>query len=199
MARLTEIIEHELVERLRNDDETAFNLLYKHYSKPIYTRIVYLVKDADVADELLQDLFLKVWSYRGTLAADKSFQAYLYTIAQNLVYNYFRKAASERLLIEALLNKSETDELNGEDIYQNKQVGHLIQQAVEQLTPQQKQVFTLCKIDGCSYEETGRILGISVPTVNSHLTKALQTVRVYLVKHRDCAYLLLGVYLSGRY
>lgn len=192
---LDDIYQNQLLTRLKQGDESAFNDLYKAYSKPIYLRMMYLVKDADAVDELLQELFIKLWVNREKLDTDKSFQSYLYTIAQNLVYNYFRKIASDQSLVRSLLLKSVDHYLNGEELLENKEASHLLQQAIDQLTPQRKQVFNLCKMEGKSYEETGEIMGISVATVNSHMTKSLQSVKEYLLKHQDAAFLWISIYV----
>jgi len=192
---LEETYQKELLIRLSQGDEAAFNAVYLSYSKPMYLRMMHLVKNADVVDELLQELFIKLWINRATLDTEKSFQSYMYTVAQNLVYNYFRKVASDQRLIQSLLENGLEHYINGEDLLEKKQASQLFQQAIEQLSPQRKQVFSLCKIEGKSYEEASRILGISKATVNSHMTKSIQSIRNYLVEHQDVAFLLMTAYI----
>ena len=195
MKILEETYQKELLIRLSQGDEAAFNAVYLSYSKPMYLRMMHLVKNADVVDELLQELFIKLWINRATLDTEKSFQSYMYTVAQNLVYNYFRKVASDQRLIQSLLENGLEHYINGEDLLEKKQASQLFQQAIEQLSPQRKQVFSLCKIEGKSYEEASRILGISKATVNSHMTKSIQSIRNYLVEHQDVAFLLMTAYI----
>ncbi|MDB4925988.1 sigma-70 family RNA polymerase sigma factor [Mucilaginibacter sp.] len=195
MKILEETYQKDLLVRLSQGDETAFNAIYQAYSKPMYRRIMYLVKNMDVADEVLQELFIKLWINRVTLDTDKSFQSYMFTVAQNLVYNYFRKIASDQSLIQSLSFNSVNHYLNGEELLENKQAAQLLHQAIDQLTPQRKQVFSLCKLQGKSYEETSRIMGISTATVNSHMTKSIQSIKDYLLKHQDVAFLLMWAYL----
>jgi RNA polymerase sigma-70 factor (ECF subfamily) len=192
---LEETYQKDLLVRLSQGDETAFNAVYQAYSKPMYRRIMYMVKNADIADELLQELFIKLWINRVTLDTDKSFQSYMFTVAQNLVYNHFRKLASDQSLIQSLLFNGVNHYLNGEELLENKQAAQLLHQAIDQLTPQRKQVFSLCKLQGKSYEETSRIMGISTATVNSHMTKSIQSIKDYLLKHQDVAFLLMWAYV----
>lgn len=192
MSNYGEIQQELLIIRLADGDNAAFDELYHLYSKPVYLRLRFLVKDADVADELLQELFMRVWTYRANLDPQKSFRAYLFTIAQNLVYNYFRKLASDQALIRNLILNQVDYYLSGDELLEIKEAGQLLQKAIDQLSPQRRQVFQLCKLEGKSYEETGKIMGISIATVNSHMTQSLQSIRSYLLKHQDIALLLLS-------
>ncbi len=192
MSNYGEIQQELLIIRLADGDNAAFDELYHLYSKPVYLRLRFLVKDADVADELLQELFMRVWTYRANLDPQKSFRAYLFTIAQNLVYNYFRKLASDQALIRNLILNQVDYYLSGDELLEIKEAGQLLQKAIDQLSPQRRQVFQLCKLEGKSYEETGKIMGISIATVNSHMTQSLQSIRSYLLKHQDIALLLIS-------
>ena len=193
-----ETYQKKLLLLLNRGDESAFNELYQAYSKPLYLRILRMVKSADIADELLQELFIKLWNARTTVDSEKSFQSYLYTIAQNLVYNYFRKVAHDQALIESLIINAANYYLNGQELLENKETAAILKQAIEQLPPQRKKVFQLCKIEGKSYEEAGRIMGISPATVNSHMTKSIQAIKDYILRNRDMAILIMTTYaVSG--
>ena len=191
MKILEETFQIGLLDRLIKGDESAFNALYEAYSKPMYLRIMYLIKDSDETDDLVQELFIRIWVNRKGLDIERSFQSYMYTVAQNLVYNYFRKVAHDQSLIQSLLLKGVGRYLNGEELLENKEGAELLQRAIDQLTPQKKQVFNLCKIEGKSYEETSQIMGISIATVNSHMTKSIQSIKEYLLKHQELSILLI--------
>jgi RNA polymerase sigma-70 factor (family 1) len=188
----------QLLVLLRQGNEPAFNTLYKAYSKPLYLRVLRMVKNADDADELLQELFIKLWDNRKIIDLEKSFKSYMYTIAHNLVSNYFRKIANDQALIRSILQNATIYYLNAQELLENKEVSKLLQQAIDQLTRQRKQVFQLCKIEGKSYEEAAELMGISIATINSHMTKSLQSIREYLHKHQDLMILVLTAYaISG--
>jgi RNA polymerase sigma-70 factor (family 1) len=188
----------QLLVLLRQGNEPAFNTLYKAYSKPLYLWVLRMVKNADDADELLQELFIKLWDNRKIIDLEKSFKSYMYTIAHNLVSNYFRKIANDQALIRSILQNATIYYLNAQELLENKEVSKLLQQAIDQLTRQRKQVFQLCKIEGKSYEEAAELMGISIATINSHMTKSLQSIREYLHKHQDLMILVLTAYaISG--
>jgi len=170
---------------LIDGSESAFNALYALYSKPLYRKILQVVKDGAVAEELLQDLFLKLWQKRNTINPDLSFNAYVYTIVNNLVYDYLRKVSHDKRLIARLILDSVDHYLHSEEQLSAKETSKAIQEAISKLTQQQQQVFTLCKIEGKSYEEAGRILGISTATVNSHIVNSKRYIKAYLEKNLE--------------
>ncbi|MEJ2882359.1 RNA polymerase sigma factor [Pedobacter sp. GR22-6] len=196
MIILADTLQKNLIIRLKNGDELAFNELYSAYSKPMYLKILRMVKYKDTADELVQELFIKLWDNRTKIDVEKSFQSFMYTIAQNLVYNYFRKVASDNSLIESLLLRGTDPDLSAEELLLNKESYALLQQAIDQLSPQRKMAFNLCKMEGKSYEEASQLMGVSVPTINSHITQSLQSIRAYILKHQDKALLIIGLYFS---
>lgn len=174
--------EHDLLNRLKAGNESAFGELYAHYSEMIYGRLLRLLKDTDLADEVIQELFLKIWEKRGQINPSSSFKSYLYTIAEHLVYDHFRKVARDRKLQEKFRLMSTEIYSHTEEDLLNKESRIIIEKAIETLPPQRKTAFVLCKMEGKSYEEAAEIMGISVSTVSNHLVKANITIRTYLVK-----------------
>ncbi|MBS0027679.1 RNA polymerase sigma factor [Chitinophaga sp. 22321] len=196
MKILADDIQKQLLTLLIKSDEPAFNELYKVYSKPLYLRILRMVKNQDDAQELLQELFIKLWNKRETIDIEKSFQSYLYTIAQNLVFNHFRKIANDQSLVKSLLINATEYYLDRIDSSENNEIARVLHQAIDQLPPQGKKIFQLCKLSGKSYEEVADILGISIATVNSHMTKSLQSIRKYVITHRNVISIVLTTYIT---
>ena len=180
-----------LLARLHNNDERAFNKLYGTCFRPIYRRIFSLVKDEAIADELVQDLFLKLWQKREDIDPQQSFEAYLFTIAQHLVYDHFRRIAKDKRLTARLLLNATDYYLHSDVLLETKESRELLQKAIDQLSPQRRAVFTRCKIEGKTYEEISLELGISVPTVNSHMTQSMKLVREYLLRNQDIVLVFL--------
>lgn len=98
-------------------------------------------------------------------------------------------------MINSLLINVTDYYLSAQELLENKETQGLLKQAIDQLTPQRKQVFQLCKIEGRSYEEVAKIMGISTATVNSHMTKSLQSIREFILKHQDLLILLITSYI----
>lgn len=172
-------------------NEKAFHVLYYHYSPRIYAKLLKLVKSADLAQELLQQLFVGIWLRRNTIDPDKSFRSYLFTCANNLVIDLYRKIRRDKLLMNRLLLAVEEQYLHTEEWLYEKETSRLIKDAINDLPPQRKTIFTLCKLEHKSYQEVSALLGISTATVNSQIVKATRSIRKKLLANRDLAGLLL--------
>ncbi len=191
MKIITDSHKKSLIIRLKRGDQSAFNEIYRTFSKSLYLKVLRMVKDQDVADEIIQELFIKFWDHRQNLDEERSFQSYLYVIAQNMVYNYFRKQASDQKLLQVLINQHDEFTLSVEELMENKELSQLLSNAVKNLSPQRKQAFTLCKIEGRSYKEASEIMGVSVATINTHITQSLQIIKAHIIKHRYLTILAL--------
>ena len=115
---------------------------------------------------------MKIWDTRAMLDPDKSFRSYIFRISENMVMDFFRKAARDKKLHACLMEiQTELYSHIEEDII-DAQESQLFRDAVALLPPQRRQVFTLCKLEGKSYHEVSELLGISTSTVSDHLLKA---------------------------
>jgi RNA polymerase sigma-70 factor (family 1) len=172
--------EQELLVKLAEGDEYAFEQLYLIYSPKIYRKIVQLVKQTAIAEELLQDVFVKIWEKRESLDNQKSFKSYLYTIAKNMVVDLFRRAALDRQMLEKFIvdNTELYYPFDGIDDPEVKSKA-IIQKALDTLPPQRKRIYTLIKLEGKSYEEVAQMLSISTSTINDHVVKATKSLKVY--------------------
>lgn len=180
-----------LLLQLKQGYEPAFNQLYLAYSKSLYKKINALVKDESVSDELLQDLFLKIWEKRGDIKPDQSFGAFLYTVANNLVFDYFRKVSKDKRLHARLLINAVDYYMQTEEAIIGKETLGIIEEAIAKLSEQRRKVFVLCKIEGKSYQEAAAILGITVATVNSHMVNSIRFIKAYLYKNQEIGIAIL--------
>lgn len=190
---IPEEYEKELLSQVRESDVKAFEHIYNIYSSRLYGSIFKIVKSASVTEELLQDTFQRIWEHRKTIDIDRSFKSYLFTIARNLVYDYFNKASRQKL-VERYLQAKEENTLRGfRHQLEEKESELLLERAVHQLPPQRKLVYTLCKIEGKSYEDVSKALGISVSTISDHIVKATKSIKAYYLSR---ALLYISILLS---
>ena len=187
--------EKDLILLLNKGDEPAFEQLYHLYSIRILKKLITLLKDEEIAREVLQDIFLAIWEKRRHIDANRSLQPYLFRIAENRIIDVFRKAARDRKLRDRLTGASLTLCSQTEEIVAFKESNALLQQAIDALPPQRKKIFMLCRMEGKTYEEAGKILGVSPGTVNDHMVKAMRTIRGRFTA-ADLAVLLLLALLS---
>jgi RNA polymerase sigma-70 factor (family 1) len=188
--------EKELLSQLQLGNERAFEQLYRIYSLQIFKKLLRLVKKEEVAKELLQDVFLRIWEKRATIDENKSFRAYLYCIAQNLVTDLFRRAAYDRKLLQHLIAGAIELYNPIEDAYNLRDGNAALQQALNSLSPQRKKVYTLCKMEGKSYEEVSLMLGISTSTISDHIVKATKLLKTYFAANEGAMTMLAAALLS---
>lgn len=190
-------IDSELLQQLRAGDHSAFEELYNRHSKKLYWKLKRMVKDPQEADELLQNLFVKVWEKREKIIVQQSFEAYLYRVAQHMAVDYFRKLERESRLQETVSKASPTVEESTEIQLMAKETQQLLDEAIAKLPEQRRRAFVLCKIEGKSYLEAAEIMQISPNTVHNHLVKGIQTVKQHLANSgRDIGILALLAVLT---
>jgi RNA polymerase sigma-70 factor (family 1) len=182
--------ERELLSLLKQGNEQAFEKIYDSYSSRLFGNVFKMVKSETTTQEILQDVFIKIWLNRASIDLDKSFRSYLFRIAENQVYDFFRKASRDKK-IQAQLFAAATEEYEHiETIIHRKENALLLQKAIESLSPQRQQIFRLIKLDNKSYEEVSRQLGISVSTISDHIVKANKAIREFIFIHNDMAIIL---------
>ena len=175
--------EQALLTQLQEGDATAFDQLYFRYSNRIYGRLLRMTKSVEVSEELLQDVFMKVWEHRDRINPALPFRAYLFRIAENLISDYYRRAAKDRRVYEHLLrvgtaHEQPFDEACEHQLYQKKL--DRLQEALGRLPGKCREVYTLCKIEGKSYREVALQLDMSTATISNHMTKANKLLRLHL-------------------
>lgn len=186
--------EGELLLRLAKGDEAAFTALYRHYSGPLYINFLRMVKDEAVAEEIIQDLFSRIWLKRETINIEKNFSAYLYRTGYNLVMDFYRKVKRDQVLYDKFRQVATENYSHIEEILHLKDSQALISKALDTLPPQQRKVFELCRIEGHTYKEAAEMLGISHHTVKEYFVKANQAIRKYITGNVDTALGLLFIY-----
>jgi len=175
------LTEKELVELLKNGDKRAFEQLYHNYKGRIYGNLYKMVKSAEIAEEILQELFVKIWIGRENLDTEKSFRSYLFKVSENLVYDFFRKAALNKQMESYLVSVAVPATSSVEQHINYKEGNYILAKAIDCLPPRRKQIYILCKIEGKSYGEVSRLLGVSISTINEHIVKATRVVRKYFL------------------
>jgi RNA polymerase sigma-70 factor (family 1) len=162
-------------------DEKAFSLLYYKYHHRLGIYLYQLTSSRPFAEEILQDVFCKVWEKRDQLPAIENFQAWLFTIAKNQALNALRSMVTERLQKKIWeknqVNVPSLDQLTAEDQLQ------LIDKAISQLPPQQKKVFMLSRYKRLKYIEIAQELNLSKETIKSYLQIATSSIRKYVNNH----------------
>lgn len=174
-----------LLLNLKDGNALSFDFFYKQYSQQIYRKLKKMVKIEFLAEELMQDVFIKVWDKRSLIDPTKSFKSYLFTIAQNLVYDHYRRVGREAKLQQEIKQEFIEEYLHLDEGLILKETQDLLEMAINALPAQQQTVFRLCKIENKSYQQVSQQLGISISTVNGHIVRASKSVKTYLLTHNS--------------
>lgn len=183
--------ESELIGKLREGDKQAFEQLYHLYSPRLYVNIFKMVKDEFTTEELIQELFTRIWHRKADLNIETDFLSYLYRTAQNLVHDFYRRLQRDRKMLEHFKSVATVHDEDVEKAMYYKESTHFLKQALEQLSPQQRAVYQFCKIEGFTYKETAEKMGISPHTVKEYLGKASNLVKIFLISNMELVLVLL--------
>jgi RNA polymerase sigma-70 factor (ECF subfamily) len=170
--------DHELFALIATGDEAAFAEIYLRYTEKLYPHVAKLLDADDWAEEIVQDVFTKLWQVRESLTTIENPNAYLYRMAANRTIDHMRKMATEVKMQYHIARQAE-DHLRAETATGEKLDARMagIKEVVEQLSPQRKLVFKLRHEEGLSYEEIAQQLNLSKSAVRDYLRLALQTIR----------------------
>ena len=186
--------EKGLVKLLTEGNEVAFEKLYRLYSDRLLAYLLKLLKSEDMACEVLQDVFIKIWHNRQHINVEQSFRSYLFRIAENLVYDFFRKAARDKKLQAVLIRRACKDYSPIEEGLCMKERSQLLQEAIDALPPKRREVFQLVKMEERSYEEVSLMLHVSTSTINDHIVKATKFIRKNLERYHITVIVFLSFY-----
>lgn len=181
----------ELVNLLIRDNETAFSELYVRYKDKLHYFCLSLLKSEEETNDIVQEIFIRLWESRIFINPDLSFSSFLYTIARNRILNYFRDmdidAKAKSILAQ---NKPvEEDVIESNLIYTEYQ--NILKEAIEQLSSQRKKIFNMSRMDNLTHKEIAEQLGISVNTVQEHISESLRFIKTYFGKHSDISISIL--------
>jgi RNA polymerase sigma-70 factor (family 1) len=181
--------EKQWLEGLLHGNVDAFTALYYHYGGKLHAHLLRMVKSEEIAREILQDTFMKIWEHRERTDVDKPFGAYLNRIAENRVYDHFRSLAREKRLAVTLFSAFVDSHTDHEDEVMQNESTLLIHKAIDLLPPVRRKVYLLSRIEGKSYEEISDLLDISTSTINDHIVKANRFLKKVLTRHIDAVVL----------
>lgn len=172
-----------LLEQISRGCETAFRTLYDAYSGGIYKVALQHLKQTHLAEDIVQVVFLKVWEQRDSLKNIRQFSSWLFILCRNNIVNHLRKQGTQETYRNYVKCQMEGSAETPETAYIKRDLQFLLQQAISELSPQQRIAFQLQRNEDLSYEDIGQRMGIATNTVKVHLYKAHQQLRNYLSLH----------------
>lgn len=181
---------NELLKQIAAGDQAAFRQVYVYFYKRLYTFALAIVKTRESAEEITEDVFVRIWQKRGTLPAIQNLRVYLYTAIKNSSLNYLSRKAKESITepfdhIHVELSEST---LTPEQILITAEIHQKIQKAVEALPPRCKMIFKLVREDGLKYKEIAEILNISINTIDAQMAIAVKRITVAIETQFDFSF-----------
>ncbi len=163
--------------------EFEFRRVFEEYNRQVYAQVYALAKSHYAAEEITQEIFIRIWQNREALNHVKNLDGYIYTIVRNYSLNYLRKAASDMRLTNHLMQVAVAGYNDTESAVQLSECQQLIHAAVCKLSPQRRLVYELSKNNDLSYDDIASQLNLSKHTVKNHLLSALASIKGYLTQH----------------
>jgi len=184
----------ELVLLIQKDDRIAFYNIYERYCRRLHGFVLRYIKQKEDAEEIVQEVFVKIWESRNKIDAYSSFESFLFTIAYNTTISLLRKRTNEHKYLEHLKSLQQHDNNPDliDEIYFNE-LNDRVQTFLNELTPRQKEIFQLSREEGLSHDEIAKKLDISVNTVKKHICNTLAFLKSQI--NNDLTVNLLFVYL----
>ncbi|RKD90310.1 RNA polymerase sigma factor [Mangrovibacterium diazotrophicum] len=182
MPKLELNTERELVERFVSGDQMAFEILFHRYKSKLNGFVLKFAPSQLDADDVVQRVFIKLWTQREKVNPDRAFVSFIFTIARHEVVDQLRKGITRKLYFvgnEAMIDLHVTDQEEGD---WRKELEDKVVALIENLPERRKQIFRMSRFEGLSYKQIAGRLEISENTVDSQIRHALNYIRKELTK-----------------
>jgi RNA polymerase sigma-70 factor (family 1) len=183
--------EKVLLHEVSAGNAKAFSIFFYRYSPKVYTYALKIVKSEPLAEEIAQEVFVKIWNLGAQLASIENLDAYLRVLTRNHTLKVLRRLALEVRTNKMMAPDYKETHNDTEEYIIFKDSETILNQAIEKLPAQQKLVYRLCHEEGLKYEEVAEQLNISKLTVKTHMQHALRFLRNYVSTHTDIAVLVI--------
>lgn len=171
--------DNQLFQQIASGNETAFREIFERYTPQLHPFVLGIVKENAIAREIVQEVFLRLWLNRKTLADIGKPSSWLYRIASNLSLTWFRRRNLEAQILQTI-NQEGAQDAEQEERLHVKELQELIQQAINQLPPKRRTIFTLSREQGLGRKEIAQHLQLSENTVKNQLVIALKFIQEYV-------------------
>jgi len=167
-----------------SDDARILERLYFQFAQGLINFASRFVRDKEISENIIQEVFLSIWKNRETQKIDEIKKAYLYTSVRNKALNYLRH---QKIEFDYAINSIEmsAEPETPSQSFHKKMLKTSLMSVIEELPQQRKMVFTMNRLDGLTYAEIADILGLSIKTVETHMGRALKTLREKLKQVLD--------------
>lgn len=174
-----------------HDDEVAFRYLFEHYYPSLCLFAKRLIDDRETREDIVQEVFFRLWEKRKQITVTSSAQNYLLTSVRNLCLNYLRRQEVQQPFEESLFDQPDDEE--GDRLIQLRELEEQLAQALAQLPPEYRLAFELNRMEGKSLEEVAQRMGVSIRTVERYRDKAIALLQTELKEYLPLFLLLFAM------
>lgn len=172
--------DQKLIQAIKAGDQHAFELVYEQYYRLVFYLALKMLKKEDLAEDAVQDIFIRFWRYRANLKEEGSVKSFLMTISKNHLLNEIRNHKNQIVKHLLLQEKQEQTKNETENTLYYKELHGIVQKGMDGLSKRKKEIFDLKVLQGYSNQEIAEKLSISPNTVKFQLCQAKKSVRNYV-------------------
>jgi RNA polymerase sigma-70 factor (ECF subfamily) len=176
---------------LKTGDRTAFTWIYHCFGPKLYAYARRLVPVQEEAEEIVQEVFIKLWEHKHFIDPQQHFDGYLFRIARNLVYNKARRHVYAVAYQQYLAGQESGTKNEIQEKLDYQELNQLLEETCAALPPVRRQVFMMSRMEGRSNSEIAKMLQTSTSNIENHINKALREIRLKLKSHKIIYLLIL--------
>lgn len=180
-------IDRNLLRKLKLGDRSAFQVIFDAYSERLFHFAYSYLKDSNETEEIVQEVFLRLWEIRTEVDEEKSFKSFLYKMTVNRVFNHLKHQIVRQKYEEHLMSLDPSFSETPEEALRRNELTDKVQEVLNKLPEQKRRIFILSRLKGYSNAEISEKLGLSVRTVENQVYRATK----FLKEHLKDDYLIL--------
>lgn len=193
MAAYSGYTDQELIVLLKQRDHAAFTAIYDRYASIIFYQVNQMLRDTEISKDLVQELFMVIWSKAAHIKAEAKLGGYLYIAAQNTVFKYIQRSKLQDSYLKSLAEFSTELSNSTIELLDEKELHLLIDHYIKELPPKMREVFELSRNQEMSYQEIAAQLAISEQTVKNQVSSALKILRGKMAPHAPGALIIMAL------
>ena len=184
-----------LLQQMIEGDTNAFKEIYEFYQGIVYAFAFRLTKTKDLAEDVVQEVFTKIWEKREQIHIEKNFGGYIRQTARNHIYNIWTRTAHDKVMLDKMSRHLQQLQTLTPDELAFRELGRMYKQAVNKLPARQKEIFILRREQELSFEQIATQLGISKNTVKNQMVSALRSIRKDIAGNEEMLIMVAALWI----
>ena len=183
MCSFSEYDDVKLLAQLAEGEEAAFNALFNRYKDRLYHYLLRITKSPEMTEEIVMDVFLKLWIGKDLLHNIKKLDSFLYKVAYNKAIDFLRTVSRHDKLQKVYIDRVEmAPARQADELLMDEQARQLLREAIQQLPPRRKLIYTLSREKGLTHDQIAKALNLSANTVKNSIVSATKSISAFLKK-----------------